>query len=108
MNEDQMENLVLSYFKGVDSEDFEMIQSTLSKDCRLTVETHNVELNGHQEIEKMFKNLWKNHKSVLHHEFKFLTNAYLNKLSVQFNVVNTLENNAVSYTHLTLPTIYSV
>ena len=95
MNEDQMENLVLSYFKGVDGEDFEMIQSTLSKDCRLTVETHNVELNGHHEIEKMFKNLWKNHKSVLHHEFKFLTNAYLNKLSVQFKVVNTHKNNEI-------------
>ena len=43
----------------------------------------------------MFKNLWKNHKSVLHHEFKFLTNAYLNKLSVQFKVVNTLKNNEI-------------
>ena len=90
-----MENLVLSYFKGVDGEDFEMIQNTLSKDCRLTVETHNVELNGLDEIENMFNNLWKNHKSILHHKFKFLTNTYSNKMSVQFKVVNTLQNDKI-------------
>ena len=88
-----MENLVLSYFKGVDNEDFTTIQNTLSATCRLTVETHAVELNGHHEIKKMFKNLWKNNKSVLHHEFKFITDTELNKISVQFKVVNTKKNN---------------
>jgi hypothetical protein len=95
MNKDQMESLVLSYFKGVDAKDFKMIQNTISQDCRLTVETHSVELNGHQEIESMFENLWKNHKAVLHHNFKFLTDAASNKISVQFNVVNTLQNDKI-------------
>ena len=45
MNKEQMKNLVLSYFKGVDNEDFTTIQNTLSETCRLTVETHAVELN---------------------------------------------------------------
>ena len=93
MNKEQMKNLVLSYFKGVDNEDFKTIQTTLSETCRLTVETHAVELNGHTEIKKMFKNLWKNYKSVLHHEFKFITDTELNKISVQFKVVNTKKNN---------------
>ena len=84
-----MKNLVLSYFKGVDNEDFTTIQNTLSATCRLTVETHEVELQGHQEIKKMFKNLWKNYKSVLHNEFKFIIDKELNKISVQFKVVNT-------------------
>ena len=57
MNKDQMKNLVLSYFNGVDNEDFTTIKNTLSETCRLTVETHAVELNGHHEIKKMFKNL---------------------------------------------------
>ena len=93
MNKDQMKSLVRSYFKGVDNKDFDMIKNTINQDCRLTVETHNVELNGHQEIKNMFENLWKNHKTVLHHEFKFLTDVPLRKISVQFKVVNTLKNN---------------
>ena len=65
------EDLVLQYFKGVDEEDISAILATLTKDCVFSIETHKIKLVGHEEITRMFKRLWKNHKSVEHKEFYF-------------------------------------
>ena len=60
------EDLVLRYFKGVDKEDINAILTTLTEDCVFSIETHKIKLVGHEEITRMFKRLWKNHKSVEH------------------------------------------
>ena len=90
-----MKSLVLTYFEGVDTKDFQKIKETLDKDCRITVETHGIELIGYSEIQAMFSNLWGDHLSVLHKDFKFLEDGKLNKIAAQFNVVNTLNNGEI-------------
>ena len=42
MTKQQMIDLVLKYFDGVDSADFANIRSTMTDDCLFTVETHSV------------------------------------------------------------------
>ena len=90
-----MRSLVLTYFEGVDTKDFQKIKETLDKDCRITVETHGIELIGYSEIQAMFSNLWGDHLSVLHKDFKFLEDRKLNKIATQFSVVNTLNNGEI-------------
>jgi hypothetical protein len=90
-----MKSLVLTYFEGVDTKDFQKIKETLDKKCRITVETHGIELIGYSEIQAMFSNLWGDHLSVLHKDFKFLEDRKLNKIATQFSVVNTLNNGEI-------------
>ena len=87
-----MKSLVLTYFEGVDTKDFHKIKETLDKNCRITVETHGIELIGYFEIQAMFLNLWGEHLSVQHKDFKFVEDPKLNKIATQFNAVNTLNN----------------
>jgi len=83
------EGLVHRYFSGVDGQDLEKIFQTLADDCVFTVETHRVRLQGRDEIDGMFHRLWRNHKSVCHDRFKFVTDAGRNRVAVQFQVTNT-------------------
>ena len=87
-----MKSLVLTYFEGVDTKDFQKIKETLNENCRITVETHGIELIGYSDIQAMFLNLWNDHLSVLHKDFKFIADPKNNKIATQFNVVNTLKN----------------
>ena len=86
------EDLVLQYFKGVDEEDISAILTTLTKDCIFSIETHKIKLVGHEEITRMFKRLWKNHKSVEHKEFYFVKDPMSNQVAVRFQVKNVLLN----------------
>ena len=86
------EDLVLQYFKGVDEEDISAILTTLTKDCVFSIETHKIKLVGHEEITRMFKRLWKNHKSVEHKEFYFDKDHMSNQVAVRFQVKNVLLN----------------
>ena len=86
------EDLVLQYFKGVDEEDISAILTTLTKDCVFSIETHKIKLVGHEEITRMFKRLWKNHKSVEHKEFYFVKDHMSNQFAVRFQVKNVLLN----------------
>ena len=77
------EGLVHRYFCGVDDQDLENIFQTLADDCIFTVETHLVSLESRDEIAGMFNRLWRNHKSVRHDLFNFVTDARRNRIAVQ-------------------------
>ena len=81
--------LVQTYFAAVDAEDIDGVMATLTHDCRFTVETHGVELNGHEQIRGMFARLWDDHAAVLHDRFTFVPNAGQGRIAAQFRVVNT-------------------
>ena len=95
MSDDELIELVQHYFAGVDGEDIDRILGTLSEDCRFTVETHGVELNGPNEIRAMFSRLWGQHHAVRHENFQFICQAEAGRVSVQFQVVNTLPTGAL-------------
>ena len=90
MTRQQMIDLVNKYFTGVDEEDISSIKEALTPDCIFSVETHGVELQGHDKIEKMFKRLWENHESVKHHKFIYVPCPDENRIAVRFQVDNTL------------------
>jgi len=90
MTDEDLIALVQEYFAGVDSQDIDRVLSTLTEDCRFTVETHKVELNGHDEITGMFERLWQDHSAVRHHEFNYVPSAARRQIAVQFQVTNTL------------------
>ena len=92
MKKNKPEELILNYFKGVDEENINKILKTLTVDCVFSIETHGIELIGHQEITGMFKRLWKNHKSVEHKEFCFVKDPISNQIAVRFQVKNVLRN----------------
>ena len=89
------EGLVLRYFCGVDGQNLEKIFQTLADDCIFTVETHQVRLQGRDEIESMFRRLWQNHQSVRHDRFNFVTDAVRNRVAVQFQVTNRLHDGSL-------------
>lgn len=89
MQDDIGTSIVLRYFSAVDSENLEIVLSTLTEDCVFTVETHGVRLVGLREIRTMFERLWSNHMSVRHHSFVFTNAPKNNRIAVQFQVENT-------------------
>jgi ketosteroid isomerase-like protein len=86
MTDEDLIALVQEYFAGVDSEDVDRVLSTLTEDCRFTVETHQVELIGHGEIKGMFERLWQNHSAVRHHAFTYVPSAARGQIAAQFQV----------------------
>ena len=97
MKKNKPEELILNYFKGVDEENINKILKTLTVDCVFSIETHGIELIGHQEITGMFKRLWKNHKSVEHKEFCFISDPISNQVAVRFQVKNILHNGQIVF-----------
>jgi len=89
--------LVLRYFAAVDSEDLQGILDTLTETCRFTVETHGVVLTGRDEIAAMFKRLWSNHKSVKHHQFRFVPDPPGGRVVAQFQVENTEHDGSLTH-----------
>lgn len=89
LSADQQIALVERYFAAVDGEDLQGVLETLSDGCVFTVETHGVILTGRDEIAAMFRRLWSNHRSVRHHDFRFVPDPAGNRISVQFKVENT-------------------
>ncbi len=87
----QLEDLVRQYFRGVDGEDLEGIFQTLNDDCDFTVETHQIHLQGRDQIATMFNRLWANHEAVRHDRFNFVCDPERNQVAVQFRVTNTLK-----------------
>jgi len=88
MQRQEMIDLVIKYFAGVDGEDFATIKSTLTEDCVFSVETHGVELHGLAEISTMFDRLWSRHAAVRHQDFVFVPSPEDNRIAVRFAVVN--------------------
>ena len=88
----QLTALVRTYFTAVDTKDLSGILATLTPDCRFTVETHRVALNGQAQIEAMFTRLWRNHSSVRHHGFTFVTDEKAGRVAVRFQVENRLHD----------------
>lgn len=92
MSREEMIDLVAAYFSGVDGENPDQIFSTLTDDCRFTVETHQVALVGKDEIRGMFDRLWSNHAAVRHDNFRYVADAGAGRIAAQFRVVNTFDN----------------
>lgn len=82
-------DLVRRYFAAVDAGDLDGVLKTLALDCRFSVETHGVELNGHHEIRGMFERLWQNHARMVHDRMRFVPDAAQGRIAAQFRVVNT-------------------
>lgn len=97
MTQSILQSHVLTYFRGVDSQDLALTLSTLSSDCVFSVETHGVELHGHDEISGMFERLWASHKSVRHDKFHFIEDQPHNLVAVRFRVTNKLHNDELVY-----------
>lgn len=97
MTDADLIDLVRSYFTAVDAEDMEGVLATLMPDCRFSVETHGVVLDGHDEISGMFRRLWNNHAAVLHDNFTFVPSAATSRIAAQFQVTNTEEDGSKTY-----------
>lgn len=92
MTDDELTKLVKTYFTAVDAEDMPGVLATLAPDCRFSVETHGVNLEGHAEITGMFDRLWSSHAAVKHDGFTFVPAARQNRIAAQFQVTNTLHD----------------
>ena len=97
MSADEQIALVRRYFAAVDAEDLPGVLDTLTNTCRFTVETHNVTLNGVEDITTMFERLWGNHQAVKHHQFRFVTDPVGSRITAQFQVVNTEQDGSLTY-----------
>ncbi len=94
MNADDMILLVQRYFGAVDAQDLGEVLATLTPDCRFSVETHGVVLNGHAEITGMFERLWDAHAAVLHDQFVYVPDPRGQRIACRFQVTNTLPDGA--------------
>ena len=83
---------VIDYFKGVDTQDIQLILSTLTSDCYFSVETHGVSMRGSKAISQMFERLWANHEWVKHDQFEWVICKSKEAIAVRFQVTNKLLN----------------
>lgn len=89
MSDDDLIELVRSYFSAVDAGDLDGVLKTLALDCSFSIETHGIELNGHHELRGMYERLWRNHAAMVHDRMHFVPNAPMGRIAAQFRVVNT-------------------
>ena len=92
MTDQDLIELVKTYFAAVDAEDMAGVMATLTPDCMFSVETHGVQLHGHAEIKGMFGRLWSAHAAVKHVDFTFVPSAAEGRIAAQFRVINTLHD----------------
>lgn len=97
MTDDEMIELVRTYFGAVDNGNLEGVLATLSLDCKFTVETHGVELSGHGELRGMYERLWRNHASMVHDQMRFVPDAASGRIAAQFRVVNQEHDGSTTY-----------
>ncbi|NNL18469.1 MAG: nuclear transport factor 2 family protein [Boseongicola sp.] len=97
MRAEQQIELVEAYFSAVDGEDLPRVLGMLTKDCVFTVETHGVELRGHEEIADMFRRLWTGHRAVLHEDFIHVPDPESGRIASRFKVVNTELDGRLAY-----------
>jgi len=82
--------LVERYFAAVDAENMDELLGTLTPDCIFRVETHGIEMVGHEQIAGMFRRLWADHAAVRHEEFRHVADPAQGRIASQFTVINTL------------------
>ena len=86
----ELKDKVIDYFKGVDTQDIQLILSTLTSDCYFAVETHGVSMHGSKAISQMFERLWANHQWVKHDQFEWVICKSEEAIAVRFQVTNKL------------------
>ena len=86
----ELKDRVIDYFRGVDTQDIQLILSTLTSDCYFSVETHGVSMNGSKAISQMFERLWANHQWVKHDQFEWVICKSEEAIAVRFQVTNKL------------------
>ena len=86
----ELKDKVIDYFKGVDTQDIQLILSTLTSDCYFSVETHGVNMSGSKAISQMFERLWANHQWVKHDQFEWVISKSEEAIAVRFQVTNKL------------------
>lgn len=96
MTDNEMIDLVRAYFSAVDNQNLDGVLATLALDCKFTVETHGVELNGHHDLRGMFERLWSNHAAMVHDQMTFVPNAATGRIAAQFRVVNTEHDGSIT------------
>ena len=88
----ELKDRVIDYFRGVDTQDIQLILSTLTSDCYFAVETHGVSMHGSKAISQMFERLWANHQWVKHDQFEWVICKSEEAIAVRFQVTNKLLN----------------
>lgn len=86
----ELKDRVIDYFRGVDTQDIQLILSTLTSDCYFSVETHGVSMSGSKAISQMFERLWANHQWVKHDQFEWVICKSEEAIAVRFQVTNKL------------------
>ena len=86
----ELKDRVIDYFRGVDTQDIQLILSTLTSDCYFAVETHGVIMHGSKAISQMFERLWANHQWVKHDQFEWVICKSEEAIAVRFQVTNKL------------------
>ena len=84
----ELKDRVIDYFRGVDTQDIQLILSTLTSDCYFSVETHGVRMHGSKAISQMFERLWANHQWVKHDQFEWVICKSEEAIAVRFQVTN--------------------
>ena len=97
MTNEEMIDLVRRYFASVDAGNLQGVLDTLSIDCKFSVETHGIELNGHHELRGMYERLWRNHAAMVHDQMTFVPDASQGRIASQFRVVNTEHDGSITY-----------
>jgi len=97
MTGNEMRALVESYFAAVDGEEFDAVSATMHADCRFSIATHGVNLEGIEQIGQMLQRLWRNHKAVAHLEFNHVADPDNGMIATRFQVRNTHHDGAIAH-----------
>ena len=84
--------MVTDYFHFVDSENLTSILALMTEDCFFNVETHGVNLQGLNQISRMFERLWDDHEWVKHDQFEWVEGSLNQDIAVRFKVTNKLHD----------------
>jgi ketosteroid isomerase-like protein len=86
MTDDDMTDLAMRYFTALDARDPDALARTLSEDCILTIETHDITHPGRAAIRELFATRWQGPLRAVHHDFTHSPSASTGRIASQFTV----------------------
>ena len=93
----ELKDKVIDYFRGVDTQDIQLILSTLTNNCYFAVETHGVSMHGTKAISQMFERLWANHQWVKHDQFAWVVCKSEKSQTAIFLIASTVSSHRFEY-----------
>jgi ketosteroid isomerase-like protein len=86
MTDSELTELAMRYFEALDARNSKTLAQTLTEDCVLTIQTHDIVYSGRDSIRTLFAARWEGPLKAVHHNFTHTPSHSTGRVASQFMV----------------------